>query len=304
MAELQAFISTWFDPRVVGEVVVAWSGRLLAALAIFLVGRLFLKALNGWATGSMRRVGLDDTLSRFLGNLLYMVLLVFLVMTALQTLGVPGTSFLAIVGAAGLAVGLALKDSLSNFASGVMLVFFRPFQVGDQIDAAGVGGVVESIGIFNVVLKTPDNRIINVPNALIYAGAITNYNAESMRRIDLTIAIGYDADIPQAKSVIAAIVAAETRIAKAPAPEVAVQDVLTTVVTLPYASGSRPRTTARFAAICSSAANARSTSTACRSRQSNACCRRQPRRPASEGVAAHQAHGVGRAARRGRPAAR
>jgi small conductance mechanosensitive channel len=177
-------------------------------------------------------VGLDDTLSRFLGNLLYMVLLVFLVLTALSALGVPTLNFVAILGAVGLAIGLALKDSLSNFSSGVMLVFFRPFKVGDQIEAAGVSGVVETIGIFNVVLKTPDNRVINVPNSLVYAGTITNYNAESTRRIDLTIAIGYDADIPQAKSVIAAIIAAESRIAKAPAPEVAVQEVLTTGVTL------------------------------------------------------------------------
>ena len=152
----------------------------------------------------------------FLGNLLYIVLIVLLVLTAFRTLGVETTSFVAIVGAAGLAVGLALKDSLSNFSSGVMLVFFRPFQVGDQIDAAGVSGVVESIGIFNVVLKTPDNRVINVPNSLVYAGTITNYNAESTRRIDLTIAIGYDADIPQAKSVIAAVVARRSAGREAP----------------------------------------------------------------------------------------
>ena len=232
MENLQAWLSTWLDPRVVGEVAMAWSGRVLAALAIFVIGRWVLRGLTGWATRSMRRVGVDDTLTRFLGNLLYMVLLIFLVLTAFSALGVPTTNFLAILGAAGLAVGLALKDSLSNFSSGVMLVFFRPFQVGDQIDAAGVGGVVESIGIFNVVLKTPDNRVITVPNSLIYAGAITNYNAESTRRVDLTIAIGYNADIPQAKSVIAAVVAAETRIAKHPVPEVAVQDVLQTAVTL------------------------------------------------------------------------
>jgi small conductance mechanosensitive channel len=232
MAELQAFLAQWIDPTLVGEVVLTWSGRLLAAIAIFLVGRLLLRLLTARATGAMRRVGFDDTLSRFLGNLLYIVLIVLLALAAFRTLGVETTSFVAIVGAAGLAVGLALKDSLSNFSSGVMLVFFRPFQVGDQIDAAGVSGVVESIGIFNVVLKTPDNRVINVPNSLVYAGTITNYNAESTRRIDLTIAIGYDADIPQAKSVIAAIVAAESRVAKHPAPEVVVQDVLTTVVTL------------------------------------------------------------------------
>jgi small conductance mechanosensitive channel len=232
MAELQAFISTWLDPRLVGEVALTWSGRLLAALVIFLIGRMLLRVLSGRAVTAMRRVGVDDTSSRFLSNLLYMVLLTFVVLTAFWTLGVQMTSFVAILGAAGLAVGLAFKDSLSNFASGLMLVFFRPFKVGDQIDAAGVGGVVESIGIFNVVLKTPDNRVINVPNSLVYAGTITNYNAESTRRIDLTIAIGYDADIPQAKSVIAAIVAAEARIAKFPVPEVVVQDVLTTVVTL------------------------------------------------------------------------
>jgi small conductance mechanosensitive channel len=232
MGALQEFFATWLDPRLVGEAMLDGAGKILAALAIFVIGRLLMRVLTRVATNAMGRVGLDATLSRFLGNLLYMVLLVFVVLAALQTLGVPTLNFVAIIGAAGLAVGLALKDSLANFSSGVMLVFFRPFQVGDQIEAAGVSGVVESIGIFNVVLKTPDNRVINVPNSLIYAGVITNFNAESTRRIDLTIAIGYDADIPQAKSVIAAIVAAESRIAKAPAPEVAVQDVLTTVVTI------------------------------------------------------------------------
>jgi small conductance mechanosensitive channel len=232
MTQLQAFLSTWLDPRLVGEVVLTWSGRILAAVVIFLIGRMLLKVLSGRATSAMRRVGVDDTSSRFLSNLLYMVLLIFVVLTAFWTLGVQMTSFITILGAAGLAVGLAFKDSLSNFASGLMLVFFRPFKVGDQIDAAGVGGVVENIGIFSVVLKAPDNRVINVPNSLVYAGTITNYNAETTRRIDLTIAIGYDADIPQAKSVIAAVVAAEGRIAKSPVPEVAVQDVLTTVVTL------------------------------------------------------------------------
>jgi small conductance mechanosensitive channel len=218
-------ISMWLDPQFVGQAVATWSGRLLGALAIFIGGRMLMRALTRWAA-AMRRVGLDDTLSPFLGNLLYMALLVVVVLTAFTALGVPTTSFLAIIGAVGLAIGLALKDSLSNFSSGVMLVIFRPFKLGDLIDAAGVSGVVESIGIFNVVLKTPDNRVINVPNSLIYGGTITNYNAESTRRIDLSIAIGYDADIPQAKSVIAAVVAAEARVAKHPAPEIAVQELL------------------------------------------------------------------------------
>ena len=232
MEELSGLISTWLDPRFVGELLVAWSGRILAAIAIFFFGRLLLRALAHWSTRALSRVGFDETLSRFLGNLLYAVMLVFLVLTASSALGVPTTNFLAIVGAAGLAVGLALKDSLSNFSSGVMLVFFRPFKVGDQIDAAGVSGAVDSIGIFNVVLKTADNRVIHVPNRLIYSGTITNFSTERTRRVDLAIAIRYDADIPQARSVISAVVAAEQRVAKLPAPEVAVQDVLPAVLTI------------------------------------------------------------------------
>ena len=232
MEQLQAWISTWVDPHVVGEAVMDWRGRIVGALFIFVIGRLLMRALTSRATATMRRVGMDDTLSRFLGNVLYIVLIVLLALTVFKTLGVETTSFLAILGAAGLAVGLALKDSLSNFSSGVMLVFFRPFKVGDQIDAAGVGGIVESIGIFNTVLKTPDNRVLHVPNSLVYAGTVTNYNAESSRRVDMTIAIGYDADIPQAKSVIAAIVAAESRVAQAPAPEIAVQEIQQAAVLL------------------------------------------------------------------------
>lgn len=232
MDNLIAFLSTWLDPRVVGEVVMTWGGRVLAALLIFLIGRLIARGLTRLFSHTVQKVGLDNTVARFLGNLIYMVLLVFVMLTAISTLGVDTTNFLAIVGAAGLAIGLALKDSLSNFSSGVMLVFFRPFKVGDQIDAAGTGGVVESVGIFNVVLKTPDNRVINVPNSLIYGGTITNYNAETTRRIDLAIAIGYDADIAKARSVIEAVIAAEARVARMPAPEVVVQDVLLNAVTL------------------------------------------------------------------------
>ena len=232
METLQTWITTWLDPRVVGAAVMDWGGRILGVVVIFIIGRMLIRWMTTWAAAGMRRVGVDDTLSRFLGNMLYIVALFFLAITIAQTLGVETTSFVAIVGAAGLAIGLALKDSLSNFSSGVMLVFFRPFKVGDQIDAAGVGGIVESIGIFNTVLKTPDNRVLHVPNSLVYAGTITNYSAESVRRIDMTISIGYDADIAQAKSVIAAVVAAEARVAQQPAPEIAVLEVYPAFVTI------------------------------------------------------------------------
>jgi small conductance mechanosensitive channel len=232
METIETWITTWLDPRVVGQAVMDWGGRIAGALLIFLIGRVLMRGLTNWATAAMRRVGMDDTLSRFLGNFLYIALLILLALTVFETLGVETLNFVAILVAAGLAVGLALKDSLSNFSSGVMLVFFRPFKVGDQIDAAGVSGVVESIGIFNVVLKTGDNRVINVPNSLIYGGTITNFNAESTRRVDLTISIGYDADIPQARSVIAGVVAAEARVLKQPAPEVAVQEISPAAVTI------------------------------------------------------------------------
>jgi len=232
MNELEAMFANWFAPHEVGSFVMAWSGRALAALAIFVIGRIIARSLSRWLSRAMKRVGPDETLSRFFGNLVYTGLLVFVILTAISALGVPTTNFLAILGAAGLAIGLALKDSLSNFSSGVMLVLFRPFKVGDQIDAAGVGGVVDTIGIFNVILKTADNRVITVPNSLVYSGTITNYTAEAMRRIDLLVPIGYDADIAQAKSAIIAITAAEARIAREPAPEVVVQDVLPTAVML------------------------------------------------------------------------
>ena len=161
---------------------------------------------------------MDETLSRFLSSLIYMVLMVFVVLTALSALGVNTTNFLAILGAAGLAIGLALKDSLSNFSAGVMLVFFRPFRTGDFIEAAGVSGSVQSIKIFNTVLKTGDNRIITVPNALIYADTITNFSAEATRRIDLVIGIGYDDDIARAKALIQGVLSQDERVLEQPAP--------------------------------------------------------------------------------------
>jgi small conductance mechanosensitive channel len=224
MDEIRAAISNWLDPQLIGELLLTWSGKILAALAIFVIGRLIAKALSGWFNRGVQRVGLDQTLARFLSNLMYIGLLVFVVLTAVNTLGVPTTNFLAIVGAAGLAVGLALKDSLSNFSSGVMLVFFRPFKVGDQILAAGVTGVVESIGMFSTEIKTADNAVIIVPNSLIYSGSITNFTAERTRRVDITIGISYDDEIATVREAIREVVDAEKRVHALPAPEIGVAD--------------------------------------------------------------------------------
>jgi small conductance mechanosensitive channel len=171
------------------------------------------------------RAKVDATLTRFLRSVIYVALLVMVALAAAQQVNVPIASFFAILGAAGLAIGLALKDSLANFSSGVMLVFFRPFKAGDFVDAGGVSGTVTEISIFNTIMKTPDNRIITVPNGQIYAGSITNYSAESTRRIDLVFGIGYDDDIEAAQQVLEEVVAAHELILKDPAPVVRVSEL-------------------------------------------------------------------------------
>ena len=149
-----------------------------------------------------------------------MSLLVMVALAAVQQLGVEATSFFAILGAAGLAIGLALKDSLSNFSSGVMLVFFKPFKAGDFVEAGGVSGSVDSIRIFNTVLKTPDNRLITVPNSQVYGGTITNYSALDTRRIDLVFGVSYDDNVVRAKEIIKSVLDADERILKDPAPTI------------------------------------------------------------------------------------
>jgi len=218
MENVLANLSAWLDPQLIGPLVLGWGGRLVASIIIFVVGRALATVLTRWFRKAVARAEIEETLIRFLSSLLYIVLMVFVVLTALSALGVNTTNFLAVLGAAGLAVGLALKDSLSNFSAGVMLVFFRPFKAGDYIEAAGLAGTVESIKIFNTVLKTPDNRVITVPNSLIYAGTITNYSAEEHRRVDLVIGIGYDDDIGRAKALIQGVLSQEDRVLDEPPP--------------------------------------------------------------------------------------
>jgi small conductance mechanosensitive channel len=218
MENFLASISSLLDPQIIGPLLLGWGGRVIAAAVIFIVGRWVSKALVGWLRRAVGRAQIDETLTRFLANLAHLTLMVFVILTALSALGVNTTNFLAILGAAGLAIGLALKDSLSNFSAGVMLVFFRPFKSGDYIEAAGIGGTVESIKIFNTVLRTPDNRVITVPNSLIYADTITNYSAEERRRVDLVIGIGYDDDIARAKALIQGVLSQDPRILDEPAP--------------------------------------------------------------------------------------
>jgi small conductance mechanosensitive channel len=197
----------------------------MAALAIFVIGRWVAQWMTRVLARLLERQKVEQTLVKFLKNIVYYALLAAVVIAALNRLGVNTTSFVAVVGAAGLAVGLALKDSLGNFSSGVMLILFRPFKIGDFVTAGGVSGTVKEISIFNTELATPDNQKVIVPNSAIMGNVITNVTANPTRRIDLVYGIGYTDDTVKAKDIIAAVITADSRILKEPASTIAVAEL-------------------------------------------------------------------------------
>ena len=205
--------------------IVPWSINIVLALVIFVVGRWVVHALVGLLRKGLGRANMDTILIDFIASITNAVLLLFVIIAALNQLGVNTTSLIALLGAAGLAVGLALQNSLQNFAAGVMLIIFRPFKSGDFIEAAGTTGVVENITIFTTVLRTGDNREVIVPNGSIYNGTITNYSARATRRIDMVFGIGYDDDIRKAKEILQRLLNEDERILKDPEPLVAVAEL-------------------------------------------------------------------------------
>ena len=194
-----------------------WGVKIVLALAIYVIGKWVAHRVTLLVRKLMNVRQVDATLVNFLGNIVYAVLLVAVIMAALDTLGFPVTSLLAVVGAAGLAVGLALKDSLGNFAAGVMLVLFRPFSKGDFVEAAGVSGKVDDVQIFSTILTTPDNKQITIPNAQVYAGTITNYTAKDMRRLDMVFGVSYDDDLKVAKDVLTRVCTGHPKVLAEPA---------------------------------------------------------------------------------------
>lgn len=179
--------------------------NLLIALIIFVVGKWIARAVQNTLEKLLRKREVDEVLVDFLGNIVFALVIIVAVVAAFDTLGIPATSFMAIIGAAGLAIGLALKDSLSNFASGVMLVLFRPFTKGNFIEAGGITGTVDEIRLVSTTLTTPDNKLITVPNSMMYTNAITNYSAKDTRRVDMVIGVGYNDDLKVAAGVLAKI---------------------------------------------------------------------------------------------------
>lgn len=202
-------------------------GAIQAAIAllIFIIGKMIARAVSNLIKKTMVKSDIDDMLVNFVGSITYAVLLIAVILAAVGQLGINVTSLMAILGAAGLAVGLALKDSLSNFASGVMIIVFRPFKIGDFITAGGSTGVVDEIGLFCTLMHTGDNQRIILPNSAVLGGTIVNTSALTTRRIDMVIGIGYNDNIGQARDVIKSVVESNDMVLSDPAPSIAVSEL-------------------------------------------------------------------------------
>jgi small conductance mechanosensitive channel len=195
--------------------------NLLAAIAIFVIGRWIAKLVYRIVRRGLEKVKVEPILVTFLANMAYTLLLVFVVLATINQLGVQTTSLIAVLGAAGLAVGLALQGSLANFAAGVLLIIFRPYRAGDYIEGGGTAGTVEEVQIFTTILKSPDNRRVIVPNSQMTSGTITNYSAHPNRRVDITVGVSYDDDSDKVREVLKSVLAADPRVLDEPAPTIA-----------------------------------------------------------------------------------
>ena len=202
-----------------------WGVRVVGALALLIVGLIVAKLVRKSARKALTRSKIDETLIPFLAGLAYYTLVTVLLVAVLGLFGIETTSVIAVLGAAGLAIGLALQGTLSNFAAGVMLIIFRPFKLGDYVEAAGVAGSVAEIGLFSTTLNTPDNVRITVPNSSIYGETIKNYSANDTRRNDLVVGVAYGDSITQAIEIVRNVLAGDARVLPEPASVVAVGEL-------------------------------------------------------------------------------
>ncbi|HQU73325.1 MAG: mechanosensitive ion channel [Calditrichaeota bacterium] len=207
------------------ELVMLYTPKVLLALLTLFVGLWMIKVVIKTADKGMEKAEMDVSLRRFLVSLSRMLLKAVLIISVAGMVGIETTSFVAILGAAGLAIGLALQGSLANFAGGVLILIFKPFTVGDFIEGQGHSGTVHSIQVFNTVLKTADNKTIIIPNGQLSSGSIVNFSAEATRRVDMLFGIGYGDDIPRAKAVLTRLMAEESRILPEPAPQLVLKEL-------------------------------------------------------------------------------
>ena len=207
------------------DMIMRYGPQLILAIVVLFVGLWIINRVVALMGKGMERAEVEPTLAKFLSSLSSVGLKALLLISVASMIGIATTSFIAVLGAAGLAVGLALQGSLANFAGGVLVLLFRPYKVGDFVEAQGVSGTVNEIQIFNTVIKTPDNKVIIVPNGAISNGIITNYSAETTRRVDFVFGIGYGDDIQKAKDILARLVSQDDRAMKDPEPVVVVSEL-------------------------------------------------------------------------------
>jgi len=207
------------------ELVQSYGLPLIWAIVVFIVGRIVARIITKVVAKMMTKANIDETLVKFTKTVVYVALMIFVILAALGKLGIETTSFAAILAAAGLAIGLSLQGTLGNFASGFMLILFRPFKVGDFVEAGGVSGVVEEIQIFSTRMRSGDNKEITVPNGQIVGSTITNYSAKATRRVDLVIGVGYNDDLKKVRAVLEDILAKDERVLKDPAPTIGVAEL-------------------------------------------------------------------------------
>ncbi|KKD60469.1 mechanosensitive ion channel protein [Grimontia sp. AD028] len=220
----------WFNGN--QDLLLQYGVNIISALLILIIGNWIVKAIANGVAKVMRKKELDDAVVDFVHTFVRYLLFVIVLIAALGRLGVQTASVVAVIGAAGLAVGLALQGSLSNFAAGVLIVAFRPFKSGDYVEVAGVAGSVDSIQIFSTVLKTPDNKMVVVPNGAIISSPITNYSKHDTRRIDYVVGVSYSADLQKTKQVLADVLAKETRLLTTPEPTIGVVELADSSVNL------------------------------------------------------------------------
>lgn len=207
------------------ELLAEYGLRVVGAILIVVIGRWVAIAIKKIIAKLMEKSKVEQTLVSFVTSLVYMAMMAFIIIAALNRLGIQTASFVAVLAAAGLAIGLALQGSLANFAAGVLMIIFKPFKVGDAIDAAGTFGIVEEISIFTTQLKTPDNKVIIVPNAKLTSDNITNFSAKDQRRVDLVAGVSYSDDLDKVKKVLEDILAADERVLEDPAATIAVSEL-------------------------------------------------------------------------------
>ena len=211
---------TWLNNN--SDLLIQYGVNIISALLILFIGNIIVKAVANSVSKVLEKKKMDKAVVEFVNGLVRYLLFVIVLIAALGRVGVQTASVVAVIGAAGLAVGLALQGSLSNFAAGVLIVAFRPFKSGDYVEIGGVAGSVEAIQIFQTVLKTPDNKMVVVPNSSVIGGAITNYSRHATRRVDLVIGVSYSADLKQTKQVIRDVLEKDERILKDPAIQIGV----------------------------------------------------------------------------------